>query len=255
MHLFVLRYAHSIIRFFLRTAQLFNVYVAYHYVTHFLLRALSHSLSLCQRERSEKRAYNLDTAVCNFFRKLPWLLLLFLLLIVCSLLTFLHIKIFRFQVGQIFVDAYMCVCWNVHHCVHMYMCLGSCMHANVCACARSPALRLLFVYLTVRFVCGGLISICLSASTHTFANENDYTYTHTCAHTVKLGKSAHLTILYSYKTSRQQEEKKSVRQVAAVRLTAQNKVPKFRKTMFVFLSHTISTRMDAPCLPPAYFNG
>lgn len=130
----------------------------------------------------------------------------------------------------------------------MYKCLGSCMHGNVCSCARSPALRLLFVYFTVRFVCGGLISICLSASTHTFASENGYTYTHACAHTVKLGKSAHLTIWYSYKTSRQQEEKKSVRQVAAVRLTAQNKVAKFRKTMFVFLSHTISARACARAL-------
>lgn len=104
----------------LRTAQLFNVYVTYHYVTHFLLRALSHSLSLWQREQSGKRAYNLDTAVCNFFRKLPWLLLLFLLLIVCSLLTFLHIKIFRFQVGQIFGDAYMCVCAGMY--ITVYIC-------------------------------------------------------------------------------------------------------------------------------------
>lgn len=70
------------------------------------------------------------------------------------------------------------MCWNVHHSIHMYMCLSICMYANVCACARSSTSCLLFVYLTVRFVCGGLISICLSASTHTFVYENGYTHTH-----------------------------------------------------------------------------
>lgn len=152
---------------------------------------------------------------------------------------------------------YVCVCWNVHHCVHMYKCLGSCMHGNVCACARSPALCLLFVYLTVRFVCGGLISICLSASTHTFANENGYTYTHACAHTVKLGKSAHLTILYSYKTSREQEEKKICQTGRSCQIDGTKQSRKVQEN-YVCLSftHNIRARVCTRlvCLP-AYFNG
>lgn len=146
---------------------------------------------------------------------------------------------------------YVYVCWNVHHCVHMYKCLGSCMHGNVCACARSPALCLLFVYLTVRFVCGGLISICLSASTHTFANENGYTYTHACAHTVKLGKSAHLTILYSYKTSRQQEEKKNLSdrsQLSDWRHKTKSQ-SSGKLCLSFFRTQYPRARVHAPCLP------
>lgn len=75
------------------------------------------------------------------------------------------------------------------------------------------------------------------------------THTHMHVHTLSNWVRAHTW--QSYTLTRQagsRKKKKSVRQVAAVRLTAQNKVAKFRKTMFVFLSHTISARACARAL-------
>lgn len=71
LYLFTLR-AHDP-TFLLRSVQLFYVYVEYHYVTHFLLRALSlaRSLSLSQSvslfiKESKIRAHNLDKRLSFF---------------------------------------------------------------------------------------------------------------------------------------------------------------------------------------------
>lgn len=165
LYLFTLR-AHDP-TFLLRSVQLFYVYVEYHYVTHFLLRALSlalsQSVSLFIKE-SKIRAHNLNKRL-SFF---PQVTVVVVFVNCVHFWHFLHTKIFRFQVDlavrKIFTDAYVCTYIPVYTLRYVFVCL--CVFVSiliVCWFVRVVPGFFFFVYLTVRFVCGGLISICLSA--------------------------------------------------------------------------------------------
>lgn len=100
--------------------------------------SLIRSLSLPKRaNRSEKRAHNLNTALCHFFRKLPWLLLLFLLLIVFTFDISAY-KNFPLS-GRTDLCRRVCVCvlectsqyTYVHVFKYMYVCMQMCVRVLV----------------------------------------------------------------------------------------------------------------------------